>query len=816
MVAPVGEEGSSPRVGRRSRRLAILAFGLITLGASAVAWADHGSPDTLGHTTLEQRIVAGSSDPGFRQLELGGGSGPYLVRQDGVGSAAQGREGRRTSLAYFGQLSDFQLADEESPARVEFLDSSGGPFTSAFRPWEALNPHIDDAMIRQINAFAGAAPVADGNGSRRAMDFTITTGDSADSQQHNETLWVKQLLEGGPIQPNSGTDPDAYPEHPLCDELPVPDDLAEAAGYTGVQDYDDYDPSQTVPPNYFYDPDDPAAPNADWPEYAGLMDEAQEEFPAEGLAIPSYLAFGNHDALVQGSIGANSTFEAVATGCIKPLTGTLPDGGNVLTGFTVAQARQLYEDSAEKTILVPPDQARRFVSKAEYKQIFKQGGEPNGHGFNLIDTAEESASKGAAGYYSFSPVQGVRMIAMDTVSEGGFIATAANGNLDHPQFEWLERELRRASAAEEVVILFSHHAPASMTSNTPDEFAPPCTAVDHEDDPPGCDLDPRNSRPVHVGPGACPVGAPAADCRDDVIAMLHRYPHVLGWVAGHSHVNRVEPFARKDGGGFWVVRVAAEADWPQQSRLLQLFDNRDGTLSLFGTILDHASPATAPDDGTSADGLDPEQLASIGRTLAYNDSQSGARACSPTPCGEGSASDRNVELLAADPRGPCANPRRGTGGRDALTGTVAGDRLLGLAGRDRLVGLAGRDCLLGGPGADRLLGNPGDDRLVGGAGADRLFGGPGGDRLLGGAGGDRLVGGPGRDRVVGGSRRDLLVGGPGRDRLVAGPGSDLVRARDGVRDLVRCGPGKRDVAIVDRRDRVRGCEIVRRAGRRRR
>ena len=124
-----------------------------------------------------------------------------------MGKAKGGRAARRTSLAYFGQLSDFQLADEESPARVEPLDAVSSQFSAAFRPWESLEPMIDDAMIRQVDSFAGAGPVAAAHGRRPKMDFTIDTGDSADSQQLNETEWVRTLLEGGTLDPNSGTDP---------------------------------------------------------------------------------------------------------------------------------------------------------------------------------------------------------------------------------------------------------------------------------------------------------------------------------------------------------------------------------------------------------------------------------------------------------------------------------------------------------------------------------------------------------------------------------------------------------------------------------
>jgi Ca2+-binding RTX toxin-like protein len=123
--------------------------------------------------------------------------------------------------------------------------------------------------------------------------------------------------------------------------------------------------------------------------------------------------------------------------------------------------------------------------------------------------------------------------------------------------------------------------------------------------------------------------------------------------------------------------------------------------------------------------------------------------------------------------GACALPREGTPGADTLTGTSDHDLIFGLGGNDVLRGRGGHDCLIGGPGRDRLYGEGGADRLTGGAGADRL------------------------------------VGAGGVDRFDAGSGNDFVDAKDGHRELVSCGRGK-DRARVDRRDRVRGCERVRR------
>lgn len=617
-------------------RRAVVSFGAL-LVAFAVATALAAASDTAGKSTLEQRIVPTGSGA-YRFLGLGAGE-PYTVRQD-LAAAGGERAAKRTSLVYFGQLSDFQLADEESPARVEVIDPLSTPlnlpFGAAWRPWEALEPQIDEAMIQQVNGFAGASPVADGSGSRRPMDFTIDTGDSADSQQLNETLWVRTLLEGGTLNPNSGVSKSTY-SHPLCPNLFVPG-AAEAARYTGVQDYDDY-LEGTYPE--FYDPDSPAGPHAAWPKYPGLMDRAQQAFTATGVKVPSYVAFGNHDALVQGNAAANAAFEQVATGCLKPIgpVSNPENAGALLESlFDPVRLLSTFLTSPQNTILVPGDPNRRFVSKKQYKDVFKAGKQADGHGFKLIDAAQETASKGAAGYYAWSPTPGMKFIALDTVAEAGTIltpsgASTSDGNVDNPQFQWLRGQLQAATAADQLVVLFSHHAPESLVADIPDEVAPPCTTNDSHghDINPGCDLDPRLSFPIHL--------------ESDLVNLLHEYPNAIAWVAGHSHDNVVNAFPAPNGeGGFWSIRVAAEADWPQQSRLLEVFDNHDGTLSIFGTILDHVGQSAAPPAGTPASTMNLETLASAARTMSFNDLQSGA------PLGEGTPQDRNVELLIPDPR----------------------------------------------------------------------------------------------------------------------------------------------------------------------
>jgi hypothetical protein len=624
--------------------------------------------DIAGHTTLERVVTGPNPDNGYANLSSQVVNGSHLVRDGAsegnpaIPNAQAGRDQRRTSLAYFGQLTDFQLADEESPARVEFLDPGA---SAAWRPQEALQPFIIDSSIRQMNLFAGASPVQQGDGSRAAMDFALMTGDQADSAQRNETLWVRALLEGGnPQNFNSGVtdtaNPSAYTAHPSCAPYltpppppPLPDPLdnrpSEAPLYTGVQDYTDYDEGNAFLPEY-YDPSDVRGSWAakGFPTYSGLMDRAQTlAITPAGTAVPSYVTNGNHDPLVQGNEDPIAAFESVATGCLKMLASTAEPANPGVPDPSV-----LLAPPAAST-LVPPDPTRRYVSKPQIKAIMKEHGVDDGHGYDFVDPAEEAASNDSASYYAWDPPQtpGFRFISLDTVSEGGQTAEgvgcgSANGNIDDPQWQWLVDELNAASARDQLIVIFGHHPVRSLCANIPDEAAQPCTVQDsHGDTPehdvnPGCDLDPRSSEPLHLGQ---PSQRAPGDTTQTLSELLDDYPHVIAYVSGHTHDNNVTAFPRTGGGVWWGIETSATADWPIQHRLIEVMDNRDGTLSIFGTLLDAAAAAAAPPPGSAA-GFTGDQLASIGRELAFNDPQAG------DGTGEGDATDQNVELLVRDPR----------------------------------------------------------------------------------------------------------------------------------------------------------------------
>jgi Ca2+-binding RTX toxin-like protein len=190
----------------------------------------------------------------------------------------------------------------------------------------------------------------------------------------------------------------------------------------------------------------------------------------------------------------------------------------------------------------------------------------------------------------------------------------------------------------------------------------------------------------------------------------------------------------------------------------------------------------------------------------------GARSAAVIIASNGAGSPHAVALsgTGAPLPGTCTNPHNGTAAPNTLTGTTGGDRIFGLGGNDLINGLAGADCLSGGTGADRLNGGSGRDRLSGGLGNDRESGGSGNDSLNGGAGRDALSGGTGKDKLVGANGNDKLTGGKGRNTYSGGRGNDKINAVNRVREKIDCGPGRHDRATVDRRDKVKHCERVRR------
>jgi metallophosphoesterase (TIGR03767 family) len=549
---------------------------------------------SVGGTTLAVSIVPASSGAGYHRLTEGPGW-PTVLRTMPGAQAASGREDRRVALAALVHLTDVHVVDAQSPARVEFLDRYADqptnqiPFNAAQRAHETLTAHVSEAMVRRVNSLRGG-PITG-----RPFDCAVSTGDNVDNTQHNELTWHIGLLDGGrAVTPNSG----------------------DPATYEGVQD-----DNVTIFDQHYWHPD-ATDPNSDFykryhgfPAYPGLLASAIKAFQAEGLRLPWYSCYGNHDGLLQGNAPTNAALNAIATGPLKVVD--LPAGmspGDLYNGLSKQDPTVIAALATAPARPVTADADRRIVGPSEYVQALQGSpGSPAGHGYHGVDPA------GGLLYYTFTVAPGVTGIVLDTVNRGGY----ADGSIGSNQQSWLQQRLEEAKQAGTLVVLFSHHNLDTMQNPVPD-----------------------------------PLGQPGADPQrilgSQIEALLHQYANVVLWVNGHSHVNRITPHPDTTGAtqGFWEISTAAHVDFPQHARLIEVVDNRDGTLSIFGTLIDHAAPAA-----THVGAADVLGLAAISRELAANDYQwDGVAAV-------GAAGDRNVELVLKAP--PVAVLGRATTGAGA-------------------------------------------------------------------------------------------------------------------------------------------------------
>ncbi len=310
---------------------------LVAAAAIAVVLAVRGTdaaPNTRSAPSSSTLAATWTDEDGNGVLERGPGE-RMVARTDLAPRSAPER-----TLALLAQITDAHMRDEESPARPTVLDRLGGPFSSTFRPQEALTP--------QTLAQAAAAV------RRLRPDAVLETGDLVDNAQENEMRTALSVLRGGRIDPDSG-----------------------APGYEGPQ-------SSSNPDPLFY------RPAVDAPRHPGLLALAERAFRSPGLAAPWYPVLGNHDALVAGEVPRTPALERLAVGSRAPVrlpehSGELPRRG---IGPRVVDA-ELKRTLAGRTRRVAPDPGRRLLSPGEAIRRLRAasghgaGGERLDYGFDV-------------------------------------------------------------------------------------------------------------------------------------------------------------------------------------------------------------------------------------------------------------------------------------------------------------------------------------------------------------------------------------------------------------------------------------------------
>lgn len=477
------------------------------------------------------------------------------------------------------------MVDVQSPLRTEFL-RAGSP--GSWRAQEALSVAGSVSLVEQANALGG------GPHTGRPPAFVMSTGDNIDNHSMVELEWFLTLMSGGRITPDTG----------------------DPASFEGVQ-------NSGLP--LYWHPDDGLRDQdkkRGLPQIPGYLEAAMRPVTSPGLRMPWFSTPGNHDDLPGGCLapqdpmlteyitGARKLFSVPDTD-VAAFKKVLDSGDDPKS--TVL--KDILARNAGRARTVTPDERRRMATPHEYLRAHLNpafaGAGPVGHGYtdNHLD--------GDRMYYSFPVAEGVVGISIDTTYRSGHY----EGSLGTEQLQWLERTLaahssrhhdadgrlvRNAGADDAHILVFSHHHSPSMTRR-----------------PDAARADERR----HDG--------------EEVIALLSRFPNVVAWINGHSHVNRITPHAHPTAArSFWEVNTASHVDYPQHARVIELVDNHDGTLSLFTTLIESAAPHHTDFDDLSAVGL-----ASLYRELSYNAPGLAGMTGAVHEGLAGTAADRNTELL---------------------------------------------------------------------------------------------------------------------------------------------------------------------------
>jgi metallophosphoesterase (TIGR03768 family) len=444
-------------------------------------------------------------------------------------------------LLNFFTMTDVHIADKESPAQGNYYGwsvpfgagASGGNFSSAYSPVICYTTQVLDAAVQTANALHNQTP----------FDFGIFLGDAVNNTQYNELRWYIDVIDGKEITPSSG-----------------------AHIGSGNIDY-------------------------------------QKPYKAAGLdkSIPWYQVVGNHDQFYMGTFLENDYIRSLRVGdtiqnCSANMNqppsaenhgyymgivdGSTPDG--IIRGV-----------GPEEDFASPPrvaaDPNRRSLSTTNLsnnmitgsstvnwmKEFFNTTSIPVGHGFTQANIESDFAC------YTFEPKMNmpIRVLVLDDTCKANANAEVppyyARGCIDQQRYDWLVSELDRGQADDKLMIIAAHVPIGVQTS-------PTNTAIQ--------DI-------FYVPPTTNPYEPPARDPHSiktdsELLSVLHQYPNLILWIAGHRHLNTITPQPSPDTThpeyGFWEVETASIRDFPQQFRRFDIVRNSDNTISIMAIDIDPA------------------------------------------------------------------------------------------------------------------------------------------------------------------------------------------------------------------------------------
>ncbi|MDP8256130.1 MAG: hypothetical protein P9M14_10290, partial [Candidatus Alcyoniella australis] len=508
--------------------------------------------------------------------------------------------------------------DEEAPTRLTFFDSDTvfmGMFEAAFRPQEDLSPHQLNSIVRTANRIQVDYD--------RDFDVLLNLGDTSDNGQFNELLVEVDVLSGTGF--SSGIAGYARVDSGDLDIDPA-DGLNRGERNFGTQQYD----VQGKVINAFARPGYPNS-NADMP-VEGLR-------RADGTSVPWMMAVGNHDVLNTGNFDVfgelnfftaeDYTSDLAKYGLIPGLANTIrfwimhpdqplriasgilgidlnwPDLFALLDPLGMIPddyvddidprfdlfvlLHDTLDDPTDDGVVIAPDVNRAFMAHDGLLPVINE----LGHGF-ADNNNDGLVNELDGGWYSMDWDQIVpgsqaplRLLVLDTAD----VPSMAVGGIGDAQLGWIDQQLKLAMADRVLVIVASHHYEGGTSTGI-----------------------------------------------EELQQLLNNCPNVIAHLDGHGHKNVIIAHPSEDNDplrGYWEIETPSTCSFPQQARILEVVDNRDGTGSLFVTLFDH----------WTTEGDDADVLARLGRELAFDDELTGGHSGANSFMGMGEVNDRNCELL---------------------------------------------------------------------------------------------------------------------------------------------------------------------------
>ncbi len=567
-------------------------------------------------------FALGCSDSDRRPPVAGAPASCAAIAPDAFVTRNEISAGRRSPnaelLLRFVQFTDDHIIDDDGQAiaGASILDPVEPTFESAMRFQEEYSDEVMNDMVERVNECHAESPA----------EFLIVTGDSADQTTVGE---IRRFIDNldGTFDRLSAFERKCRASLPVATSETDAQNLCTRFTGRGVADTQTVDPNpdellfQLLPTRTIQqianteqaslfgraadgslDTSRQTATRAPGMPEALRCDASTLGCANHRLAMPWLVAFGNHDGYIRGTVpvglGANEAVLAIGR------------------HYMIHQHE--FIDEFFETSAAPG---------------------PVGHGFERADAARRSDDDlRNDGYYAFDAGGGrFRMIVLNTIIDGTDPRLPTDllrnpfaldeGSIDAEQFAWLQSELAAAHERNQLVIVFSHHPDLTFA-----EFGRFAALVPIE------------------------VRAATLD------AELASWPNVIAWVAGHTHRHRIRALQVAGGvasngkisapvtchgpgpcSGFWQIETASLIDFPQEQRLIEIFDNGDGTGTIRGAALRHgferAKRLAERDDRCALYLTDAKAVAA-----AISEADL-ASLCGEGGVRQGEARDRNVDLM---------------------------------------------------------------------------------------------------------------------------------------------------------------------------